>query len=89
MANTASAKKRARQNKKRYVINLARKTALKTSIKKVLTAVEQKDANAAQLLKEAEASLARAKGKGTLHVRAARRKISRLAKKVAHVNRAA
>ncbi|MEX0671730.1 MAG: 30S ribosomal protein S20 [Candidatus Babeliales bacterium] len=84
MANIKSSKKRAKQSIKRRQINLARKTALKTAIKKVLLAVEKKDKEVAkELLKDAEANLARAKGKGTIHRRAAFRKISRLTK---HVN---
>lgn len=88
MANTKSAKKRAQQNLKRRAINLERKTALKTAIKKILVALEQKDANIKELLVQAESKLARAKNKGTLHPRTARRTISRLAHKVAQTKQA-
>lgn len=85
MPNTSSAKKAARQNIKRRSVNLARKTAVKTAIKKVMTAVEtNQDIEATQaLLKNVEAELARAKSKGLLHANTAARKVSRLAKKVA------
>jgi small subunit ribosomal protein S20 len=83
MANIKSAKKRARQTIKRHEVNVARRSDIKTAIKKVMTAIDKKDIEAArQLLKDAEAKLARAKGKGTIHRKAASRKISRLVKRV-------
>jgi len=89
MANTKSAKKQARKNITRREINLARRTAMKTSIKKVITALEQEqDEKTIQtLLRQAEAKLARAKGKGLIHARTASRKVSRLAKKVAQATK--
>ncbi|HEX2978143.1 MAG TPA: 30S ribosomal protein S20 [Candidatus Babeliales bacterium] len=85
MANTKSAKKQARKNIKRRDVNLARKTAIKSAAKKVLLAIEQgEDIKVTQeLMRDIEAKLARAKGKGTLHKKAASRKIGRLAKRVA------
>jgi small subunit ribosomal protein S20 len=84
MANIKSSKKAAKQNAKRRAINLTRKSALKTTIKKVLTAIEkgQDVAQLKDLLRNAEAKLARAKGKGLLHSNTASRKVSRLAKRV-------
>lgn len=91
MANIKSAKKRAKQTIKKRQKNLRRRTALKTAVKKVLSAVESgsdvKDAKA--LLRDAEAQLARAKGKGVIHKNTARRKVSRLAKRVAQLERGA
>lgn len=84
MANIKSAKKSARQAVKRHTVNIARKSSLKTAIKKVLTTLSEEDIAAAQkLLREAEAKIARAKNKGLLHKKTAQRKISRLATKVA------
>lgn len=85
MANIKSAKKRAQQADVKRKRNLARKTAVKTAIKKVLVAIERTEdkAKVAELLREAEAKIARARGKGLLHKSTASRKISRLAKKVA------
>ena len=85
MANLESAKKQARQNEVRRARNLARRTAIKTAVKKVLASIEKNEsAETIQgLLKDAEAKLARAKGKGTMHSRTASRKVSRLASKVA------
>ena len=85
MANIKSAQKQARQNIKKRKKNLARKTSVKTAIKKVLTAVdkEQDITKIQELLRDAEAKLARAKNKGVLHANTASRKIGRLAKRVA------
>ena len=84
MANIKSAKKRAKQTESKRVKNLNRKTAIKTAVKKVLIAIENNEAEekTKELLKDAEAQLARAKCKKVVHKRAASRKISRLAKKV-------
>ncbi|MCL4229227.1 30S ribosomal protein S20 [Candidatus Dependentiae bacterium] len=85
MANIKSAQKKARKDVVRHTINLARKTSIKTAIKKVLTALEQgvSTEETSVLLRDAEAKIARAKNKGTLHANTAARKISRLAKRVA------
>ena len=89
MANIKSAKKRAIQTLKKRQKNLKRKTALKTAVKKVVKSIESKDVAAAkELLRDAEARLARATGKGVLHKNTARRKTSRLAKRVAQMERA-
>lgn len=83
MPNIKSAKKRAKQSEKRRVRNYARKSDVKTAVKKVLDAVEDKDVDQAKdLLRIAQAKLARAQGKGVLHRNATARKMSRLAKKV-------
>ncbi len=88
MPNIKSAKKRVEQTAKRRVVNLARKTAIKTAAKKVLLALENNQvAHAKELLKDVNAKLARAKGKGLIHANAAARKMSRLAKKVAQAER--
>ena len=75
MPNIKSAKKRVKQSEKRRLLNVARKSAIKTSIKKVLEAVKGDDlVNAKVLLRDAEAKLARAKGKGVLHKNTVARK---------------
>ena len=84
MANIESAKKQARQSLKRHAINVARKTNIKTAIKKVTTAL-QDGASAADvqaLFNEAQSKCARAKGKGVLHANTVARKVSRLALKI-------
>lgn len=85
MANLESSKKQARQNEVRRARNLARRTAVKSAVKKVLVSLEKNQSaeTIQNLLKDAESKLARAKGKNVLHRKTAQRKISRLAKKVA------
>ncbi|HAU30492.1 MAG: 30S ribosomal protein S20 [candidate division TM6 bacterium GW2011_GWF2_43_17] len=90
MANTKSAKKNVRKSANKRLINLSRKTAIKTAVKKVHVALA---ANAGQeqaevLLRDVAARLARAKSKGLLHPNAAARRLSRLAKRVSSQYRA-
>jgi small subunit ribosomal protein S20 len=83
MANHKSAVKRARQNVKRNEMNRARRSKVRTLAKAVETAVQGKNIDGATTaLRAAEAGLARAAGRGTMHKKTASRKISRLAKKV-------
>ena len=85
MALTRSAKKRVKQNKKRQLVNLARRSEVKTMSKKVLDALDNKDlVQAQEFMLKAEAKLARAKSKRVLNKKTAARKISKLAKKVAN-----
>ena len=85
MANIKSAKKAAKQNEKARARNLSRRTAIKTSIKKVLTALEKGESveSTKRLLSTVASQLGRAKSKGVVHRKTAARKLSRLAKKVA------
>jgi small subunit ribosomal protein S20 len=83
MANTKSAKKAARQMVRRTEINKARRTALKTSVRKVEEALASGDKTlAAAALKAAEPSLMRSVGKGVIHKKTASRKVSRLTHRV-------
>lgn len=90
MPNIKSAKKRVLQHEKRHEINVSRKSAVKTAIKKVLNAIASgQDADQVTVfMREAEAKIARAKRK-VLHVNTAARKIGRLAKRVAAYNKSA
>ena len=88
MPNIKSAKKRVLQTEKNRKRNFARKSLVKTAMKKVNDAIEKKDVVAIKdLLRKAEAVLARAGGKGVLHRSTVRRKISRLAKRAATATR--
>lgn len=90
MANIKSAKKRVLQTAKRQLRNQARRSSVKTAIKKVVVAMESTDAaNAKSLLIAAESKIARAQGKGLMHRNTAARKIGRLAKRVAAAARTA
>jgi len=89
MPNIKSAKTRDKQSKKRYLRNFSRKSDIKTAIKKVKDALEGGDVTLAkQLLKDAEAKMARAAGKNVLHKNTAARKTGRLAKRVSDAARA-
>ena len=75
--------KRARQNKKRRLRNQSRKTRVKHAVRSVRQAVAQKNlVEATTALQKAVPVIAQTAGKGTLHWRAAARKISRLTKQV-------
>ncbi len=90
MANSKSAKKCVLQNEKRRVKNVARRSAIKTAVKKVLTAIESTDLkNVETLFNDAQAKIARARGKRLLHPNTAARKVSRLAKKMNAAKKAA
>ncbi len=93
MANIKSAKKRVLQTAKRQLRNQARKSSIKTAIKKVVIAVESAGLANIETTKAlfvaAESKIARAKSKGLMHRNTAARKISKLAKKVAAAARTA
>ncbi|MBI5612376.1 MAG: 30S ribosomal protein S20 [Gammaproteobacteria bacterium] len=79
MANTAQAKKRARQAEKHRLHNTALRSTLRTHIKKVAKAIETKDkAGALAAYKEATAVIDSTANKGLLHKNAAARQKSRL-----------
>ena len=83
MANIKSQIKRNRQNDKRHDRNTTVRSALKTSTKKVHTAVGDGDTETAiARQREAARALDKAASKGVLHKRTAARKKSRLARSV-------
>jgi small subunit ribosomal protein S20 len=89
LANTPSAEKRNRQTQKRRARNVQVRTSVKTAVKKVREALEKGDAAGAKTaLAAAERTLDKASSKGVLHRNSASRRISRLAKAVAHVGAA-
>lgn len=90
MANIKSSKKDIRRSSKRRLENLARRSAIKTAIKKVNTALEVKapQEQTEALLRDVAARLGRAKGKGVMHANSASRRLSRLAKRVSAQYRA-
>ena len=77
MANIKSAKKRILVNETKAARNKAIKSKVKTCVKKVETAVANKDA-----LKIATVEINKAGSKGVYHKNTCARKISRLAKAV-------
>lgn len=83
MANTASARKRIRQTQKRTARNQARKSRMRTFIKKVETAIASGDKGAAaEALREAQPEMQRASGKGVIHANTVARKLSRLSARI-------
>lgn len=83
MANSPQAKKRARQNERRYDVNKARRSRIRTFLRKVEEAIESGDQDAAKAaLQAAQPELMRGVTKGVFHKNTASRKVSRLASRV-------
>ena len=83
MANTPQAKKRARQNEKRFAINKARRSRIRTYLRKVEEAIASGDKAAAEsALRVAQPELMRGVTKGVYHKNTASRKMSRLSGRV-------
>lgn len=83
MANTTSAKKATRKIARRTEVNKARRSRVRTYIRKVEEAIAAGDKTAAEAaLKAAQPELQRAATKGVLHRNTASRKVSRLANRV-------
>lgn len=79
MANTNSAKKATRKIEKRTAVNKARRSRMRTFIRKVEEAIAGGDHGAAmEALRAAEPEIARAASKGIVHANLAARKVSRL-----------
>lgn len=79
MANSAQAKKRARQSEKHREHNTAQRSAMRTFVKKVLKAIGSGDkAQAEAAYKEAVPMVDKMAGKGLIHKNKAARYKSRL-----------
>lgn len=90
MANTASAKKAVRKIERRTKVNRARRSKMRTQIRKAEEAIVAGEAaNAAAVVRETESTIMKAAQKGILHKNTAARKIARLAAKVRHLGAAA
>jgi small subunit ribosomal protein S20 len=86
MANTKSAKKMVAKITRRTEINTARKSRVKTFVRKAEEAIASGDGPTALAAgRAAEAELMRAAGKGVMHRNTASRKASRLAKRAKSV----
>jgi len=83
MANSPQAKKRARQNERRLAVNKARRSRIRTELRKVEEAIASGDKDAAAAaLKAAQPELMRGVTKGVYHKNTAARKMSRLSARV-------
>lgn len=83
MANTASARKRIRQTKTRTARNMARKSRMRTFLKKVEAAIAGGNKEAATAaFREAQPEIQRAATKGVTHPNTVARKLSRLSARI-------
>jgi len=87
MANTTSAKKAARKIARRTAVNKARRSRVRTFIRKVEEAIASGDKAAAETgLRAAQPELMRAATEGVIHKSTAARKVSRLVQRVKTLN---
>jgi small subunit ribosomal protein S20 len=83
MANSPQAKKRARQSETRFAVNKARRSRIRTFLRKVEEAIASGDKEvAAAALRAAQPELMRGVTKGVFHKNTASRKMSRLTSRV-------
>jgi small subunit ribosomal protein S20 len=83
MANTPQSKKRARQNDRRKMINKARRSRIRTFLRKVEEAIASgSQPAAAAALQATQPELARGVTKGILHKNTLARKMSRLSARI-------
>lgn len=84
MANSPSAEKRIRRNARREAVNKARKSRIRTFVKKVESAIDSGiRADAVAAFAQAQPELMRGVSKGVLHKNTASRKIARLSRRIA------
>lgn len=83
MANTEQSKKRVRQTERRTEVNKARRSRIRTFLRKVEEALASGNAEAARTaLLAAQPELDRGVSKGILHKNTVARKLSRLSARV-------
>jgi small subunit ribosomal protein S20 len=83
MANTPQSKKRARQSEARYAVNKARRSRIRTFVRKVEEAIASGDQKiATEALRAAQPEMARGVTKGVAHKNTVARKMSRLSARV-------
>lgn len=89
MANNAGAKKAIRKIEARTEVNKARRTRVRTFLRKFQEAVTAGDATAARTaFVEAQSELMRAVSKGVVHKNTGSRKVSRLAAQLKKISAA-
>ena len=87
MANTPQSKKRARQVERRTEVNKARRSRIRTFLRKVEEAIASGNADTAkEALRQAQPELARGVSKGVMHKNTVARKMSRLSARVKALN---
>ena len=85
MANSKSADKRARQNKKRYELKHAQRSMVRTAMKASAKSVEAKDKNVNETFKAAQSTVDKMVSKGVIHKNKAARLKSRMNKQIKSV----
>jgi small subunit ribosomal protein S20 len=84
MANTKSARKATRKIARRTIVNKARRSVLRNSVRKIEEAIASGDRTAAlAAFKEAEPVIMRSAQRGVVHKNTASRKVSRLTHRIA------
>ena len=86
MANIKSAKKRIRVIEKKTALNRARKSQLKTAIRRFEEAVAAGNREEAVKFQFAQKKIYQVASKGTIHKNAASRKVAKLAQKLNGMN---
>lgn len=87
MANTPQSEKRARQSERRYAVNKARRSRIRTFLRRVEEAIASGNVEAAvAALRAAQPELARGVTRGVLHKNTVARKMSRLSSRVKALN---
>lgn len=83
MANTSSAKKMVRKIARRTAVNKARRSRVRTFLRRVEEAISSGDKSAADAaFKNAQPELHRAVSNGVFHKKTASRKLSRLSARI-------
>jgi small subunit ribosomal protein S20 len=83
MAHHASAKKRIRQTKRRTDVNMARRSRIRTFVRKVEQAIAGGDKEAAQTaFRDAQPHLMRGARKGIMHANTMARRLSRMSARI-------
>lgn len=90
MANTSSAKKAVRKIERRTRVNRARRSQMRTQIRKANEAIAAGDASVATTVAVVtESTIMKAAQKGILHRNTAARKVARMAKKIRYLKQSA
>ncbi len=83
MANTTSARKRVRRDARQTPVNGARRSRIRTFIRKVEAAIEAGDRDAAaEALRQAQPEIMRGVTRGVVKKNTAARRISRLSRRI-------
>ena len=84
MANTKSARKATRKIARRTIVNKARRSLLRNSVRKIEEAIaSRRPHRGLAAFKDAEPAIMRAAQRGVVHKNNASRKVSRLAHRIA------